>query len=126
MPSNRPTHAELIEAVLEFLSAELAQEITEPSLKFKLRIAVNALHIVQRELELTPAWGTQEKMDLQEFLQMDKNDISALNELLCERIRNGDYDENSENLVEILTANTLRKLSIDNPKYSTYQALKSL
>ena len=47
----RPTSEELLEAVREFLTDVLAPEV-DPTHRFHLRVAVNVLDIVGREIRL--------------------------------------------------------------------------
>ena len=49
--SERPTAQELAESILEFLAGEILPTITDPRLRFRLLVAMNALGIVYRELE---------------------------------------------------------------------------
>jgi hypothetical protein len=53
--SERPTAQELAEAVLEFLGGEVLPTISDPRLRFRVLVAMNALGIVYRELEALPA-----------------------------------------------------------------------
>jgi hypothetical protein len=53
--SERPTAAELAEAILEFLGSEILPTLTDPRLRFRCLVAMNALGIVYRELERLPA-----------------------------------------------------------------------
>ena len=46
----RPTAPELTEAILEFLGGEILPTITDPRLRFRTLVAMNALSIVYREL----------------------------------------------------------------------------
>jgi Domain of unknown function (DUF6285) len=52
--SERPTAAELAEAILEFLGGEILPTITDQRLRFRTLVAMNALSIVYRELERLP------------------------------------------------------------------------
>jgi Domain of unknown function (DUF6285) len=52
--SERPTAAELAEAILEFLGGEILPTITDQRLRFRTLVAMNALSIVSRELEKLP------------------------------------------------------------------------
>ena len=52
--SERPTAQELAESILEFLAGEILPTITDPRLRFRLLVAMNALGIVYRELEALP------------------------------------------------------------------------
>jgi hypothetical protein len=48
---DRPTTAELAAAVREFLETELLPVLEDERLRFRTRVAMNALAICQRELE---------------------------------------------------------------------------
>ena len=52
--SERPTAAELAEAILEFLGGEILPIVTDQRLRFRTLVAMNALSIVYRELEALP------------------------------------------------------------------------
>ncbi len=52
--SERPTAAELAEAILEFLGGEILPTVTDQRLRFRTLVAMNALSIVYRELEQLP------------------------------------------------------------------------
>jgi hypothetical protein len=48
---DRPSAFELIEAVTEFLAAEIAPTLQDQRLRFRTLVAINALGIAYRELE---------------------------------------------------------------------------
>jgi uncharacterized protein DUF6285 len=50
----RPTARELTEAIQEFLGGEILPTLTDPRLRFRMLVAMNALSIVYRELEALP------------------------------------------------------------------------
>ncbi len=52
--SERPTAQELNEAIVEFLGCEILPTLTDPRLRFRMLVAMNALGIVHRELEALP------------------------------------------------------------------------
>jgi hypothetical protein len=52
--TDRPTAHELTEAIQEFLGGEILPTITDPRLRFRLLVAMNALGIVYRELAALP------------------------------------------------------------------------
>jgi len=61
----RPTAPELTEAILEFLGGEILPTITDPRLRFRVLVAMNALGIVYRELvERLPAEDDAEQRAL--------------------------------------------------------------
>ncbi len=72
--SERPTAQELTEAILEFLGAEILPTLTDPRLRFRTLVAMNALGIVYRELDALPPEDDTERR------------------ALAARIRGGDVD----------------------------------
>jgi signal transduction protein with GAF and PtsI domain len=63
--SERPTAAELVEAVLEFLGGEILPVVEDQRLRFRTLVAMNALSIVYRELlERLPAEDDAEQREL--------------------------------------------------------------
>jgi hypothetical protein len=63
--SERPTAAELVEAVLEFLGGEILPTVEDQRLRFRTLVAMNALSIVHRELlERLPAEDDAEQREL--------------------------------------------------------------
>jgi hypothetical protein len=60
--SERPTAAELAEAILEFLGGEILPTVTDQRLRFRTLVAMNALSIVYRELErVAPGDDTEQR-----------------------------------------------------------------
>ncbi len=96
--SDRPTAAELIEAVSEFPSAEILPVTSDHRLKFRTLVALNALAIAHRELEASNnlLLGTEERREL------------------AERIRAGDVDMS---MLPLLKEHVAAKLRISNPAY---------
>ena len=95
--SDRPTALELLEAVEEFLSAELLPTLDDQRLKFRTLVAMNALGIARRELEADdPGLGEDELREL------------------ARRIRSGDVPADAHAL---LKQHVAAKLRISNPQY---------
>jgi hypothetical protein len=94
---DRPTAPELIEAVFEFLSAELLPMLDDHRIKFRTLVAMNALAIARRELDDDVEWPSEE--ELRE---------------LARRIRVGDVDDD---LLPRLKEHVAGKLRISNPAY---------
>jgi hypothetical protein len=68
--SERPTAPELVEAILEFFAAEILPTITDPRLRFRSLVAMNALSIVYRELlERLPAEDDAGQRELAERIR---------------------------------------------------------
>jgi Domain of unknown function (DUF6285) len=110
--------ATLVEAVAAFL-AEL-----EPGLAgrqaFHAKVAQNALAIVARELAQRPA--AAERAALAGFFGHEAS-LDALRSELCGRLRSGQLTPETPGLLEALTAATLAKAAVDNPRYSTFRRL---
>jgi hypothetical protein len=114
-----PSAAELVTAVREFLE-EQAMPRLEGRTAFHARVAVNALAIVARQLELGPAAEAAERERLAALLGHD-GPLDALNRDLCWRIRSGELGLETTGLVAHLRATTLDKLAVDQPRYSGYR-----
>jgi hypothetical protein len=95
---DRPNALELIEAVTEFLSSEVLPAATDHRFKFRTLVALNALGIAYRELQL----GDE--------VMLGQEELAGL----ARRIRDGDVDEN---LHARLKEHVAAKLRISNPAY---------
>jgi hypothetical protein len=69
--SERPTAAELAEAILEFLGGEILPTVTDQRLRFRTLVAMNALSIVYRELERLPLEDDTEQRALAARIRAD-------------------------------------------------------
>lgn len=101
----RPTAAELVAAVAEFLETEV-REATDGAVGFHVRVAANALRTVEREL-LDDARGAAPP-DL-----LGYPDEAAL----AAAIRRGDLDGRSGEVTAVLRALVLRRLAVAHPGY---------
>jgi hypothetical protein len=114
-----PATPELIDAVSEFLQREVAPQLSG-RLGFHLRVAVNVLAIVRRELTLGPAADGRESARLASLLGED-GALADLNETLTRRIAEGAFDADDAALVAHLWSTTLDTLAIDQPGYATFR-----
>ena len=73
--SERPTAQELAEAILEFLAGEILPTLTDPRLRFRMLVAMNALSIIYRELEGLPAEDDTEQREL--AARIRRSDVPA-------------------------------------------------
>lgn len=111
---DRPSAAELLEAVREFLEHDVLGAV-EGRVGFHTRVAVNALGIVERELVLGPALDATVRERLAGFLGHD-DDLGALIGELTAGIRSGALDDRPETLA--VTRELVRaKLEVSNPRY---------
>ena len=116
---DEPTTAELIKAVADFLRSEITPAIKGHN-AFKLRVGINALDLVTRQLALAEAADTTEAARLKQLLGTDGT-LIELNRALSERIASGEVDLNTPGLPEHLWQTTLDKLAVDQPNYASYK-----
>ena len=108
-PHDVPTAAQLVEAVREFLERDV-MEATEGRVRFHTRVAVNALNMVQRELELGPAQAAAHRAALDRLGVADESALAAA-------IRNGSLDDRRAEVVAVLRDTVRAKLEVANPRY---------
>jgi Domain of unknown function (DUF6285) len=116
---DEPTPTELIKAVADFLRTEIAPAIKGHN-AFKLRVGLNALDIVTRQLALEGPANAAEATRLKALLGIDGS-VMELNRALAERIANGELDLNTPGLKEHLWRTTMDKLAVDQPNYASYK-----
>ena len=115
MPIDRPTAAELLAAVREHLIENLAPTLAgQPA--FHLRVATNALAIVERTLAQGGAMDQAEAARLQVLLGRE-GDLIELNHALAAQIREGAFDDRRAAILAHLRQTADDKLSLANPRY---------
>lgn len=103
----RPTAAELIAAVAEFLETDV-RESTAGQVNFHSRVAANALRMVERELLADPEDGVSEALG-----RLGYRDEAAL----AAAIRVGDVDGADDAVRSALRALVGRRLAAAHPGY---------
>jgi hypothetical protein len=93
--NDRPTAAELVEAVFEFLADEVLPGAQDHRMKFRTLVAMNALGIARRELD-APGEG------------MSEDELGEL----ARRIRAGETPDLAQ-----LKMHVAAKLRVSNPAY---------
>jgi hypothetical protein len=116
---DEPTPTELIKAVADFLRNELTPAIGGHS-AFKLRVAINALDLVTRQLTLESCSDAAETARLTQLLGV-QGSLAELNRALADRIAKGEADLQTPGLAEHLWQTTMDKLAIDQPNYASYR-----
>lgn len=116
---DEPTPEELIKAVAEFLRAEIAPQITGHT-AFKLRVSLNALDLVARQLALEQGSDAAEAVRLSRLL-VAQGSLTELNRTLAGRIANGEIDLQTPGLADHLWQTTMDKLAVDQPNYAAYK-----
>ncbi len=117
----QPSAAELIDAVAEFITRDLAPTLTG-RLAFHARVAANVLAIVKRELSLGPDADRADAARLAALLGQE-GDAAAQTAELCRRIAAGELAADDPALIEHLWATTLATLAVDQPGYATYRRI---
>jgi hypothetical protein len=118
MPSNRPTSAELLDAVQKFLKADVLPALSGNS-KYQVQVALTALGIVAREMDSADQLDGAERARLDSLLHAAGSG-EELNRLLSAGIRERRFTYRDTALIEHLKLTAMGKMSIDNPKYATY------
>jgi hypothetical protein len=116
---DEPTPTELIKAVAEFLRNEIAPVIKGHN-AFKLRVGINALDLVTRQLALESSSDAAEAARLKQLLDTD-GALVDLNRALSEKIANGELDLQTPGLADRLWQTTMDKLAVDQPNYASYK-----
>jgi Domain of unknown function (DUF6285) len=122
---DRPTAAELLDAVRGFLETDVIPA-SEGRNKFHTRVAVNVLSIVSRELALEPLHRKSEWQRLERILGSApmpeegvalREALAQRTERLCERIRRGeaDHGETRQRVLQHVRETVREKLAIANP-----------
>jgi Domain of unknown function (DUF6285) len=116
---DEPTPTELIKAVADFLRNDIAPEIKGHH-AFKLRVGINALDLVTRQLALQQDGDAAELARLKTLLGSDGS-LADLNRALAEKIAGGEADLRTPGLADHLWQTTLAKLAVDQPNYGSYK-----
>lgn len=116
---DEPKPTELIKAVADFLRNEIAPQINGHN-AFKLRVGINALDLVTRQLTLAGGSDAAEAERLKQLLG-EEGALFDLNRALSEKIAKGEVDLNTPGLAEHLWQTTMDKLAVDQPNYASYK-----
>ena len=116
---DEPTPIELTKAVADFLRNDITPLISGHQ-AFKLRVAINILDLVTRQLTLAEGSDAREVERLAALLGM-KGSVTDLNRALADRIAKGDVDLATPGLAEHLWQTTMDKLAVDQPNYASYR-----
>ena len=116
---DEPTLEELIRAVADFLRHDIAPGISGHN-AFKLRVSINALDLVTRQLALAQGSDAAEAARLTRLLG-EEGTLGKLNRILADRIAKGEADLETPGLAEHLWQTTMDKLAVDQPNYASYK-----
>jgi len=116
---DEPTPIELTKAVADFLRNDITPMISGHN-AFKLRVAINILDLVTRQLTIEEGSDAREVERLTGLMGI-KGSVMGLNRVLAERIAMGEVDLGTSGLAEHLWQTTMDKLAVDQPNYASYK-----
>jgi Domain of unknown function (DUF6285) len=116
---DEPTPIELTKAAADFLRNEITPMISGHN-AFKLRVAINILDLVTRQMTLEGESDAAEAARLARLLGTEGSLID-LNRALADSIASGEVDLTTPGLREHLWQTTLAKLAVDQPSYASYK-----
>jgi hypothetical protein len=116
---DEPTPIELIKAVADCLRNEITPAIKGHN-AFKLRVGINALDLVTRQLKLADDGDAAEHIRLKQLLGADGS-LIELNRALSDKIAKGEVDLQTPGLTEHLWQTTMDKVAVDQPNYASYK-----
>ncbi|MDB5574446.1 MAG: hypothetical protein JWR73_3094 [Tardiphaga sp.] len=117
---DEPTATELVKAVADFLRNDIAPQIAGGHSAFKLRVAINALDLVTREMTLAGDSDAAENARLAQLMGV-QGTLPDLNKALAADIASGEISLSSPGVADHLWQTTMEKLAVDQPNYASYQ-----
>jgi hypothetical protein len=109
-PHDVPTAAELVEAVREFIEADV-MAATDGRVRFHARVAARVLAQVERELALGPGQADAHAKRLAALGVADEAELATA-------IRSGALDDRYEEVAAGVRATVADKLAVANPTYA--------
>lgn len=108
-PHDRPTASELVQAVREWMEQDLIAGV-DGRLAFHVRVAMNMLDIVDREIALGAPMEQRHEEALRGLGVTSDAELSH-------KIRTGEFDSDFSRLLEVLRPVVEDKVRVANPKY---------
>ena len=118
MSQDRPTAAELLDSVAEYLFAELRPEVPREQ-RFKVLVAANLCAVVAREIRAGDRPEAEDLALFGELLGREVDDPHAAAAELSARIRSGELDDRIDELAPRLEEHVRRKLDVARPGYDS-------
>ena len=120
MPQDRPTMAELLAAVADFLREEAvpALDRSHPGLGFQMRVAANSLAMLEREARLGPAGAAKERELLTGLLG---EEVDNPTNVLAARLRDGDDEAFEAKAWPVIAEITKMDLAIAKPGHDRWE-----
>jgi hypothetical protein len=117
---SHPPATDLLASVSRFLREDLLPSLSGAP-AFNLRVGINAIELVRREIEQQDATDKRERDRLAKLLGSNA-ELEVMRKELCEKIAAGEITLDQPALREHLRATTIDRLAIDQPSYSAYLA----
>jgi Domain of unknown function (DUF6285) len=114
---DRPDGAELLEAVAEYLFAELRPEVPREQ-RFRVLVAANVCAVVAREIRAGEEPDREDQALFGELLGEEASDSREAATRLAARLRSGELDDRLDELAPRLEEHVRRKLDVARPEYS--------
>ena len=116
---DQPRPLELLRTVAEFLRSSVLPAASG-HLAYELRVALNALELVARDLTLAGGSDAAEAHRLADIIGAHAS-LEELNRILCARLGDGTLTIATPGVLEHLWETTLAKLAVDQPRYAAYR-----
>ena len=114
---DRPTAPELLDALAEYLFAELRPEVPREQ-RFKVLVAANVCAVVAREIRAGEEPDREDLALFGELLGEHVDDVRSAAQELSRRIRSGELDDRIDELAPRLEEHVRRKLEVARPGYT--------
>jgi hypothetical protein len=117
---DEPTAKELVKAVADFLRDDILPAIAGGHSAFKLRVAINALDLVTRELTMAGDSDAAENARLAQLMGVHGT-LMDLNKAFAADLASGEISLASPGVADHLWQTTMEKLAVDQPNYASYR-----
>jgi Domain of unknown function (DUF6285) len=117
MPQSIPDMRNLVAVAAKYLENELLPTLAGYH-RFKTRVTINVLNVIQRELEVGAAQSTAERAQLTAIMGHEGS-LETLNDELSEAIRSGAITMNDRELRAHIRRSLADALAINNPRWVT-------
>jgi Domain of unknown function (DUF6285) len=114
---DRPTAPELLDAVAEYLFAELRPEVPREQ-RFRVLVAANVCAVVAREIRAGEEPDREDLALFAELLGKEVDDVHVAASELARRLRSGELDDRIAELAPQLEEHVRRKLEVSRPGYT--------
>ena len=111
-----PESAVMLDAVAQYLRSNGR---SAASSDFNMRVSVNILELVARELRQKDAAEAREYRRLVDLI--GEGELEALRDLFCAGIADGTFRASDPKVLDHLRSTAIDRIAIDQPKYSAYR-----